>query len=383
MNLKIELKRTVKVECYRVLGTVSRAQKRDELHAILQLAQEQNDVVTASDVAKYLLNLPEIVAERLLNICKQYKLLEWKYQKYHLTDSGREALEKEQLFIPEYGTWVIWITCDPLLPSLLMIKSEKDINQKNGRKNGNGNGKSFNRLPKWFDDLKELKSLIPIDDKISRLDNFEPKVEYVDSTARLEIKWTLNGSGEHTFSLNGQISGKSVNLSLDPSKIAFTEIWHELLKQNGMLTDNLSYWNRVRNAPAWDVEHQVLCVQFDDLSDREKGEMHKTLQLNKCNFENYGTFDPTAVERIPIYPFTEEDANEWAEWRLEQSIRSYVTEEQYELKRQEAIKPFSEFNLTLLTRFEFAQAIFDQSIEQDNPPIPRYWHLQAPIDWNL
>lgn len=119
---KIVLQRAVEVRCWRVVGQVAKATKRTELLPVLLRARER-EATDANDIAAHLLfesRSRHVVAKRLLQIAEVYGLLEATERRYRLTDSGRNALETKQIFVPEHGTWTVWASDDPLLAAPVM-----------------------------------------------------------------------------------------------------------------------------------------------------------------------------------------------------------------------------------------------------------------------
>ena len=161
MNNNIILERSVPVRCWHVLGKVAKTRKRPELMPVLLRARETGGT-DARDLAEHLLFEPRsrrVVAERLLHITHTYGLVKKKehepgawsirgskdpfpltflpfpsalgrspspYEGIHgkeerngvfaLTEAGETAIDTGEVLVPEYGTWSILESEDPLLP---------------------------------------------------------------------------------------------------------------------------------------------------------------------------------------------------------------------------------------------------------------------------
>ncbi|HRL39037.1 MAG TPA: ABC transporter ATP-binding protein [Comamonas denitrificans] len=48
-------------------------------------------------------------------------------RQYRLTESGSAALETKQIFVPEHGTWTVWVSKDPLLSAAMGLLPSKGV----------------------------------------------------------------------------------------------------------------------------------------------------------------------------------------------------------------------------------------------------------------
>lgn len=122
MNLNITLKRKVDIQGWHVIGQIAKPRNREELDPVLLRARENNGT-NSKDVAKHLLCSPsrEVVARRLLQIGVSLGLLEKeRNNEYVLTGRGENAIDTGKIFVPEYGSWTLWTSNDPLLPSPIL-----------------------------------------------------------------------------------------------------------------------------------------------------------------------------------------------------------------------------------------------------------------------
>ena len=114
---EFSLQRKIGVQCWNVIGMVARACKRPELMPVLLRARERGRT-SADDVAEHLLfeqRSRRVVAQRLLHIAALYRLVTETDRWFSLTEAGAAALDSEQVFVPEHGSWTIWASEDPLL----------------------------------------------------------------------------------------------------------------------------------------------------------------------------------------------------------------------------------------------------------------------------
>lgn len=376
--IKLVLQRTLKIERYRIIAAVARAQKRDELHAVLLLAQERGYVFAKMVSDELLGGRPETVGKRLIQICVTHKLLveEESHNKknYILTETGKTALEEEQIFIPEQGTWEIWVTNDPLWPSALIhIDIFKEPQARNEIKNQEELKERQNQmrtLPKWL--FEKLQGqIITLADRSTDYhfnEELEEKGEVVSSdediTATLSIP-QFSDNSELRFT--GTVVGKKCDYQAQHT-MTFERAWPQILEQQGWL----ERW-RIQQK----TEQEVLDVSYADLkSDQERASFHKDYPIQKPYLTDLNRFDDTTTKNVPIAPATEQDASHWAYWLLERNTNHYVLKGDFEVMQNKVAESFPDYEIVFPAQSDFAQLL-----HRSNPRA--YWYLQAPLDWQI
>ncbi|MCX7096310.1 MAG: hypothetical protein NTV43_00210 [Methylococcales bacterium] len=380
--MEIKLQRTLKIDRFRVKGTIAKAEKRPEIHSILLLAQEQYGVVSARDVAEKLLGgRPETVGRRLLALCADYELLvkEKQGNYFTLTPKGTAAISQQKIFVPEQGTWELWVTDDPLLPTaLLKVEAFKEPSVIEEKRNKDKQRK-FVSLPAWLRSRlidKTLSPLVATGQEYHFIELAE-KAEFVtDVDAHVKAIWITPESAQASLQFDGTIDKKNLDYHYQTlPKLAFSEIWQQMLKQQGWLQESDV---DEQAAQYWSFAQQTLCIPYKDLSETEKSTFLKDYKLSKPVISGFGDFDDTLIDNIPIMPKDENAAGGWGFWLLEQKVNDYMLSGQLEKEQQNisALKQFAEFDLIFPEQQEFAQ-----ELRNSNPKA--YWHLQAPLDWQL
>ncbi|EDN71559.1 conserved hypothetical protein [Beggiatoa sp. PS] len=377
--MEIILKRTLKIERYRIIAEVTRVQKRAELHAVLLLAQQKQGDISAKMVAEELLgNRPETVGKRLIHICVTHDLLkeeEFRGKKhYTLTETGQTALREEKIFIPERGTWEIWVTNDPLLPSALIqikvFKEPQARNEINSQEDLKERTNNMQSLPKWSFEKLQGQSITPLADRKTdyRFDELGKKGEVVTPDATITATLTIPQFGDSSeLRFSGTIDGKKCDYQ-EQHAMTFELAWPLILKQQNWLKRK-----RIQK-----TGQQVLVVSYDSLkSDQERASFHKDYPtIQKPYLANLGKFDNTIIKNVPIAPATEKDASDWVDWLLERNTNHYVLKGDFEVMQNEVAKSFPDYKITFP-----AQSYFAQLLRQSNPRA--YWYLQAPLDWQI
>lgn len=187
----IRLTREIRVECWRVIGQVAKAAKRNELLPVLLRARERGQT-DARDIAEHLLfesGSRQVIAQRLLQIAERYGLLVQENRQYRLTESGSTALETKQIFVPEHGTWTVWVSNDLLLgPSILRVEPWKEVpaNEEVWRKKHDDvPERRFRNLPQWVRDAFGVITTPLVGGAPLRIDELEAKGEVVDAKTEL------------------------------------------------------------------------------------------------------------------------------------------------------------------------------------------------------
>lgn len=408
--MEIKLQRPLKIQRFRVKGTIEKAEKRPEIHSILLLAQEQYGVVSARDVVEKLLGgRPETVGRRLLALCADYGLLAKEKQgnDFALTSKGTTAISQQKIFVPEQGTWELWVTNDSLLPTaLLKVEAFKEPSIIEEKRNKD-KPRKLASLPAWLPSHLIGKTLSPLvaDNHQYRFIELSEKGEFVtDVKANVKAIWITPESAKTSLRFEGSVDGKKLDYSYQIlPKLAFSEIWKQMLKQQGWLQNNHSgeYWDFAQpkqtfsevldqmlkqqgglqnnqSSKNWDFTQQALRIPCKNLSETEQSTFLKDYKLSKPVISGFGDFDDTLIENIPIMPKDENAAGSWGFWLLEQKVNDYMLSGQLEKQQQNisALKQFAEFDLIFPEQKEFAQ-----ELHNSNPKA--YWHLQAPLDWQL
>lgn len=367
----ITLQRVLSVHCWRVIGQVATASKRTELLPVLLRARESGST-DADDIAEHLLfesASRRIVAQRLLRICELYGLIEPRDRRYVLTDTGRTALETEQIFVPARGTWSIWASNDPLLPTpILRVEPWSEPSAYDeilGSDREAARERAIQHLPEWLTEARRVISVpmagggAPI-----RIDDLEPGGEAVDPSADLRAVWDVSTA---RLRVEGTLSGTRVSAAIDAPDVTAEDAWRQLLESEGI-------W------PQWDQQVLALRVAFEQATDGERESLVRAVTVQHPTIEGLDTFDSATVEGVALRPSSAADATQWAEWRLRTRIRDYATSERFDAWTAEAVSPFTEFQPSTPSRQTLATAAWRARAGR---PAPEAWHLVAVEDWGL
>ncbi len=377
MSRRIILERPVNVGCWRTVGQVAKAGRRVELLPVLVRAQETGGT-NGQDVAGHLFFEPRsrrVVAERLLRIGAAYGLLDEDGQAFTLTEAGKEAIDTEEVFVPEDGAWTIWASDDPALPSpVLRIEPWNEptaYDEIKGKQRESARKRRSEALPAWLQNIIGTP-LIPAAGSAAavRIDHLDDNAEAVNTHGALHLRWNV---GDGRLQLSGSLGGrqegntKHVETELEAPRAPPNEVWRTLLDNEGLREQ-------------WDEERQVLHVRFDETGDTEREAMSRDLKIESPYLPRYGTFEPLTVPNVGITAESEMDAQSWAQWRLRARIRDYATSERYADWCAEAAAPFDRYEVELPARAHLARGCWQQVTDR---PEPWTWHLVAAEDWSL
>lgn len=366
----IILQRQIIVRCWNVLGMVSKAKRRPELMPVLLRARERNQT-SAEDVAEHLFfeqQSRRVVAERLLRIAASYGLLAQNERRFTLTEAGILALDSEQIFVPERGSWTIWESNDPLLD--YPILRVDPWNEPTANIEVRGKDKK-NDERKFMDVSRTLRPAVgrvaaPAcgGGTLLRIDELQDKAEVADPGDKLKLVWNV---GEGKMRLAGSLRGVPLNTVLEAPSITVEEVWQQLLESEGLWTQ----WDRVRNA---------LLLGFTETKDRERESLRRDLAIATPTLGDLGNFDATTIQDVPIYARTATDAEQWAQWRLRVRLLDYATSERFGTWSKEATAPFASYRISVPSRTDLAMS---EWASRGDRPSPISWHLAAAEDWSL
>ena len=372
MNRSIILERPLIVRCWRVIGQVAKAEKRTELIPFLLRVRETGGT-DARDLAEHLLfesRSRRVVAERLLHIAHAYGLVEKEERDrvFTLTEAGERAIDTDEVFVPDLGAWTIWASEDPLLPSpILRVDAWNEpsaFDEIKGKKWESAEERSHEDLPAWLQKVVNRPITPNAGGAAICINHLEDKAEAVETNDTLRLSWNV-GAGR--LQLTGALEGKKVETELEAPPLSLDQIWLTLLKEEALLK-----W--------WDMNRQQLRVTFDETDETEREAMSRDFWFESPKIPDYGKFESLDVRDVPITPYTEDDAQSWAKWRLRTRIRDYATVECYKDWCTEAADPFKRYEIKLPTRTELFGEFWNQTT---NRPKPEVWHLAAAEDWRL
>ena len=370
-KLTVNLKRNVKVYCWRVHGLVAKETGRDELISVLKRAHENNKT-NAKDIANHLFfddGSRVIVAQRLLDLAVRYRLLEQGDDKeYVLADGGFKALESRKVFIPDEGDWTIWASDDAMLDTpILRIEQWNEpsaYDELRGENKNQSRTENFKQLPGWLMGAVGT-AVTPVSGaQTLMVQELDPKGEMVDPQASLTVFWNVL---DDRVRVRGEILDHKIDSSMDTPKEPFEVVWKQLLQANDL-------WQH------WDEDVHALRVGFDDVHAEQRESMSREITFTAPVIDGLGEFDKTRVQKVALRPRTQCDANSWAEWRLKNRLCDYATNERFEQWTTEAREPFEEFNPTIPSRERLAEKA---KLEWSGRPTPGAWYLVAAEDWSL
>ena len=367
----IVLQRKVDVQCWRVLGRISKAQQRTELLVLLQRASERG-ATNDSDVAAHLLfesQSRRTVAQRWLRIAEAYGLLEVRKSDYVLTEAGQRALASQHVFVPEQGTWTVWAANDPLLPDAVLRvdpwREPSAYDELAGEERQVAEERSFNSVPGWIRDCCGREMLAAASEGVPiRIDELQKQGERIEAEASLEISWDVDSG---LVQLRGDVRGVQVDLSIPSPQLSAKQVWAHLLVAK-------------RIAPLWDPEREALQVAFNMTKDRQRKTMQVDLPFERPDLPDLGSFEALVVPAVPLCAANQTEAEQWARWRLESGVSDYATAERFASWQSNAVVPFQEWTIRLPERQQLAVQVWSQRGEV---PSPTAWHLMAAEDWRL
>jgi len=364
MNSPITLKRAVRVEGWRVTGTIAVAAKREWEPALLKLAVQRGSV-TPDDIVGELLGGRSGVARRLLEICARLRLLAEQGRGVWVpTEAGKETARTGVVLVPERGTWTLWGASDPLLATAIVAVSPwREPSAFDER--GKGARRSIQALPPWLTQAMGKRiDLLGGEHRVIRIDELgeAARGEPVDTHASLHATLSVT-SARTRLQLAGTLDEIDVAADALPPAVSYDETWSELLHHTGLERQ-------------WDRHRRALWVAFAETSEAERGDMTRALRVERPELGGLGRFDDMVVGPVPIRPWSRDDAAAWGEWRLAQGMKDYLSDDALTAAWRTAVAPFEDIAPVCPSRSELAA----RARGQDRPP-PNYWRLQAPADW--
>lgn len=389
MPISVEMKRSILVRSLRFSGTVSLAEKREELVAVLKAITELGGAVAPEDLVGYL--IPEgleVAADRLLVIAAVHGLVEQAQDRFRLTEAGAKARDVEQVLVPRDGTWQVWITSDPLIRfSVLHVEPTRpseafsELRETDARRSGEAQTSRTMPVPALLKALHRVEGhLMAKEGRVVRLDDVGQEVSEYSSDARVQLIWTIRSDGAARMAVRGVVKVRrgddveqlNVDAELPPPSVTFTDVFNQVLHDAEV-------------SGRWDNRSAVLRCELDDgLDDAAILSMHRSVTARRLDLSAFGlgSFDNVSVPEVPITARDAISAKRWSLRRLLMGIRDHQTKPRFEVAMKEAALPFAEFGVELPDRATLLQQIRSK-VDLKAPRHELYWRLQAPTDWAL
>ena len=380
------------------IGKEDESRQRDILPFLLMVMDEET--VTAADVNRKFLMEPEghVYGGRWLFAMHGYKLIEpinarrsdhpnYGHDAFQLTKLGAEMANARVILVPEYGEYTIHLTDDVLIVNeWLACLPNKDTtpyqDYEDIKKSIRKNEEAKKTIPINNKQNEEVQKTIPI--KRSDIENWknkaiplpaqnmsciriidmEDKVELSKKKINVEIKVVLTEDGKKVVRV---INGDSNVIYAQEFELDFPDILGKVLNANGFLYDTKT--------------STALLNKMQITKDVVKEGAIKIPSL-EIDLEDLGKFIVSGLDRMPALPVDWPAASLWATIDLEQKIRDYITEDEYDNLRNEVASALSErFSEDVLLEQmpDYIDRIREIKKSHANKE-PAYWYMLAPHD---
>ncbi len=372
--MTLSLTRTPAVHCFRAVGDVSFARQREDLRAIAMFAVERGGALTVEELhAALLTKLPHAASRRMLVLGEGLGLFKRERdERWALTEEGRRAADEGTVFLPERGAWTVWLTDDPLVPvaeRLLRVEpfKEPDAGAEAKQKKETEKRREFVKLPAWVEAALAAFAGTPGWSKDTgravRVVHLESEVEPAEPLSALRLTVSLAPDAAGSVELRGTVDEvHRARAFAPPPDLTFPAAWALAL-----------------GARAQDWDGRSLGVSFEELNDAARERFRHTLAVTMPPHRAWGSFTAAPVRDVPVRARAARDAQAWAEWLVTSGVTTYAPTSKYRALWDAAVARFPEHRVAAAPQRELAARFRAPS----GPNPPRYWHLQAPTDWNL
>jgi hypothetical protein len=340
----IRLQREVTVTTFDVEATVALGRDRPEFLAVARLAADLGGSLDGGDIARELLGgLPQQIGWRVLDRCVALDLLQRATSRgpAELSTTGRGALEKGTVLVPEEGVWRFFLVSDPLvedpLVHVLRLETPRADEERNGAREARKQRLSLPSGSPVPERLTGSADRELVHRSVASSQAFALREIGGAGTAgpggrlRLVLEWEGEGVVP-CLRLRGDLgSATQGEMPLPVDSVLpwpFVEIfktydwlWRTLVADaTGVPAEELKRWRE-------SAGRHSLPLAFTDrrLDDEARQSMEIDLALPQSHVADLGLFDPTTLRETSVVPRTPADAQAWAEWLLWQSIADYST----------------------------------------------------------
>lgn len=383
----ITLSRRLNVLSFTALMTIGKedeSRQRDILPFLLMVKDEET--VTAADVNRKFLMEPEghVYGGRWLFAMHGYELVEpinarrsdrpnYGHDAFRLTELGADMANARVIFVPEHGEYTIHLTDDILIAdewlACLPTKETTAYQDHEGiKKQSRQNEEAYKTIQIKRSDIENWKNkAIPLPAQnmsCIRIIDMEDKVELSKNKINVEIKVVLTEDGKKIVRV---INGDSNVVYANEFELDYQDLLSKVLNANGYLYDNKT--------------SATLLNKTQISKDVVKEGTIKTPSI-EIDLEDLGKFTVSGLDRVPALPVDLPAASLWAMIDLEQRIRDYITEDEYDDLRNEVASALSERfseDEILEQMADYDDRIREMQRSQPNRDLA-YWHMMAPHD---
>lgn len=354
------LSKTIPVTQVAVFAELAFMERRPELGLLCRAARESAQRITNEIIQSALPGLSDAGATNVLRWCEMLGLCD---RHGGLTRVGDDVADSDEAPVPEQGVYHMWLARHPVFGyRVLAVKRLSSTREQRVE--------SLKVLGEKPDLGKLFRSVVDPNERFivrSFPANQDQTCCILGSEKKCRLQWTLDfEKGHDRWHLDdGTIDGKPF--------------------QHQPESDGLDLWKLVENWATgplaafgeWQSNSRLLSVRFYGLSQEEYSSFFKKLELGRVQVPGKGTYENVTLQRVPIGPATERDAQQWAMARFDSIVGDHPS---YRSRSE--------------VRRIFAQCTEDTPIEPFAPKLPShaellaraeqhpetFWALAAPVD---
>ena len=373
-HLELELNRKLRCDEYRILMTVSKFEKQDEILAVLTLFKEHGSL-GKEVVNTELLDQPpdSSYGFNVLQVVETYRLISSHNGRYEITETGKESLSKGSIPFPSRSVCNVTVSDDPLLPTeILDIQQREEIGI--NRKSGSDTNLTDNlkKLPdniirileKWKDKSLNLPAQSM---QTVLIQEFEENEIKIDCKSSYSLSLRVRYREKPALFFKDNQANKSLAIKT-PENLDSSEIISHIMEGYGYINDL--------------NDDLILLVRVKDLTPLEITSFKKSFTIEKPTIPDYGSFEKIRIEGMGIFPSTLSEAKKWAEKLLVHSINRYIDREQFKELAIEICKKFEALYSPDDIREDLPDYddLVNRAKSGDKELKDAYWYLIAPAD---
>ncbi len=289
-----------------------------------------------------------LIENRVKEYLKNIKVYDEKQQ---LTALGNTVKESGMLPTVEEGKYQIWFTNrDSYFGNkIFYFKRVQPSREGNDEKlNLRFDSEGHFYLPTENNSFSNL-ILVPVTDYFGQNKNYSDVIAF---------RWIWDNLEKSHYTFDGQI-GKGENaIKFKPAPISCEEDLKSRIEEL---------------LPDWDKKNERLKIRYSEVSEQSKLSFEENNRQNQWNGFNI------QFQKIPLMPYSLEDAKKWRNWIITESLRrEYMNSNDFEsmvteINEKDAFKQYSN------SLDSPAAESFGSAIKKDTVP---FWHLNAPFDLN-
>lgn len=371
--MKAMLSCVIPIQRVAVFAELAFMQRRPELGLLCTTARARGRRITAETVHAALPGLSDAGARNIIAWCTMLGCCD---QQGGLSRLGDDVADTNEAPVPEQGVYGFWLAEHPLLGRRILAV-ERLASRHDPRFN------MLEPLPMQPERGKVFQSVLDAKERFVLRDlpanNEQPRCVPLVTNATCTLHWTIDFEARRDhWMLQGvldDVLGKNTlrGIKHEPESDGL-DVWQVAARWGE------SY---LRDVGQWNPGDRQLAVVSDGLVETEIQGFRKTLQLARAEVPGKGIYENVKIEDIPLAPYSNKDAQQWAMARWQREMPKDTQPPKYRSRADVRARFAALTEGTPLARLSPTLPAHEDLLRNVEANKSSFWSLAAPVDLAL